>query len=139
MCGAVKKGDGPAQGPGKAGGGVDGAPHYQTKSRLFCLSAGAVTADPHEPTDFMPGDFEAVVALAPSGVQQRSDYVASWLQCKLTRQGPDADGDGLIWCNDCNDDDPSVHSGAPEICGNQIDDNCNGVVDEGCPATTTGP
>jgi hypothetical protein len=45
----------------------------------------------------------------------------------------------VIWCNDCNADDPSVHSGAPEICGNQIDDNCNGVVDEGCPATTTGP
>ncbi|HLK92184.1 MAG TPA: CotH kinase family protein, partial [Polyangia bacterium] len=101
--------------------------------------AGAVTADPHKPTDFMPGDFEAAIALARGGVRQRADYVASWLQCKSTQQGPDNDGDGVIWCNDCNDGDPSAYPGAPEICGNQIDDNCNGVVDEGCPAATTGP
>jgi hypothetical protein len=31
---------------------------------------------------------------------------------------------------DCNDLDPAVHPGATERC-NQVDDNCNGVVDEG--------
>ncbi|HEY4393445.1 MAG TPA: CotH kinase family protein, partial [Polyangia bacterium] len=102
--------------------------------------ASAVAADPHKPTDFMPGDFETAVALARSGVQQRADYVTSWLQCKSTGTGADSDGDGYIWCDDCRDDDASISPGAPEICGNQIDDNCNGVVDEGCPTTaTTGP
>jgi hypothetical protein len=101
--------------------------------------AGAVTADPHKPTDFMPGDFETAVALARSGVQQRADYVSSWLRCKSTGTGPDSDGDGYIWCNDCRDDNASISPGAPEICGNQIDDNCNGLVDEGCPAPATGP
>ncbi len=101
--------------------------------------AGAVAADPHKATTFMPGDFEAAVALARQGVKERADFVGSWLQCKATGVGDDKDGDGYIWCNDCRDDDASIHPGAQEICGNQTDDNCNGVVDEGCPTATTTP
>ena len=33
---------------------------------------------------------------------------------------------------DCNDQDPSVHPNATEVCGNNFDDNCNGQTDEGC-------
>lgn len=34
---------------------------------------------------------------------------------------------------DCNDSNPNVHPNAPEICGNGLDDNCNGLINEpGC-------
>ncbi len=69
---------------------------------------------------------------------------------------PDADKDGYgtgagvsacgplgnntaIVGGDCDDTKASVHPGATEVCGNGIDDNCNGQVDEGCVAPTCTP
>lgn len=42
----------------------------------------------------------------------------------------DADGDGFPVSDDCNDEDPYVFPGAPEIC-NLRDDDCDDVVDQG--------
>jgi hypothetical protein len=44
--------------------------------------------------------------------------------------GYDEDGDGFsAELGDCNDYEPGVHPGAPETC-NQVDDDCDGTVDE---------
>lgn len=54
------------------------------------------------------------------------------------REQRDADGDGVVDGNcqpggDCNDLDPRISSNAPELCGNQRDDDCDGQIDEaGC-------
>jgi RHS repeat-associated protein len=51
----------------------------------------------------------------------------------------DLDGDGhyplgssVQPADDCNDTDPSIFGGAEEICGDNIDNDCDGVVDENC-------
>jgi len=94
--------------------------------------AAAVAADPHRPIDVSPQDFMDAVTLARGGIAERADYVSNWLACWDSGTGADADGDSVIWCHDCRDDLASVHPGAAEVCGNLIDDDCNGGIDDGC-------
>jgi hypothetical protein len=62
------------------------------------------------------------------------------------RCAPDCDQDGDGYCpgmsgaqpgGDCNDADPRANPGAREICGNGVDDDCNGRVDDGCAPCAT--
>ena len=51
----------------------------------------------------------------------------------------DEDQDGHSGCGeDCDDGDPAVFPGAPELC-NLKDDNCNGILDEGGDCPTCAP
>lgn len=43
----------------------------------------------------------------------------------------DPDEDGFVAPEDCDDGDPDVHPGAPELC-NGHDDDCDFIIDEGC-------
>jgi hypothetical protein len=53
--------------------------------------------------------------------------------------GIDADGDGYgEGCAagpDCNDFEKAIHPGAPEVCGNAFDDDCNAATSDDCPVT----
>ncbi len=53
--------------------------------------------------------------------------------CVYVLRDADQDGDPDARCDphhDCNDLDPDVSSLHAEVCGNGIDDNCNGLIDE---------
>ena len=91
--------------------------------------AADVASDPHAWAT--PDNFNMSVAQARQIVQSRADYLRTFVACEQG-SGDDVDGDGFRWCDDCRDDDASIHLGASEICGNGVDDNCNGAVDEGC-------
>jgi hypothetical protein len=45
-------------------------------------------------------------------------------------QGPDDDGDGWGVCCDCDDGNDRIHPIKPEVVGDGVDDNCNGLTDE---------
>jgi len=51
----------------------------------------------------------------------------------------DKDNDGQTAKIDCNDNNPNIYLGAVEKCNNNVDDDCDGIIDEGCaPKQTTG-
>ena len=50
----------------------------------------------------------------------------------------DCDGDGSLATVDCNDQDPLVFPGAPELCDG-VDNSCNGQIDEVLTSCYTGP
>src|SRR5690349_9468420 len=45
----------------------------------------------------------------------------------------DCDGDGYRKMDgDCDDRDPKVNPGEAEVCGDHLDNDCNGLFDDGC-------
>lgn len=52
--------------------------------------------------------------------------------CESGEPCADRDGDGACDEADCDPDNDQVAPSAREVCGNGIDDNCSGEIDEGC-------
>ena len=77
------------------------------------------------------GFFTALLHIAPSTCDAWTAPVDN--DCDgLDSADEDGDGfDGLAFGgDDCDDEDPAVHPGALEVCGNQRDDDCSGLADD---------
>jgi hypothetical protein len=94
--------------------------------------ADAAESDPHRPfsMDMHGGAMDATRRY----IVQRPEHVDAWLACR-SGGGPDRDGDGFIWCRECDDNDAAVKPGAAETC-NLRDDDCDGAVDDMGPDVT---
>jgi hypothetical protein len=90
--------------------------------------AASVADDQQKP--FSTADHQLAVGRMSGSFWLRSKYLSSWLDCIKTGSGEDADHDGFIWCRDCNDGDAAQNPAAAEICGNDVDENCNGRKDD---------
>jgi hypothetical protein len=78
----------------------------------------------------VPGPPTSCSDLTPCTIDRCDEATRS-----CVREARDVDSDGDVDGNcqpggDCNDLDPLVASSAPELCGNQRDDDCDGAVDE---------
>jgi hypothetical protein len=108
--------------------GWDVAALQQRVDRWSAQIAPALEADPNRVASFARHQLQQ---------QKLRDYVAArpqavrrWLAC-YQGGGMDADGDGFAWCVDCDDASAAVHPNAAEICDDNVDQNCNGLL-TGC-------
>ena len=124
---------------------------YQLFNNL--ASVGSAFSGTGSPIAFgnqnVAGNFTVVATQSSSSCTATMNGSATVVRNLVSTWYIDADADGygnpaiyVLECNqpsgyisdntDCNDASPSINPGALEICGNGIDDNCDGNIDEGC-------
>lgn len=79
-----------------------------------------------QPSDY--GDFSSSLLLILPGGLEKAPLKGH------TEEDADGDGSSALATGgqDCDDQDPTVFQGAPEVCGDGIDQNCNGLDSDDC-------
>ncbi|HMV65717.1 MAG TPA: MopE-related protein, partial [Myxococcota bacterium] len=73
---------------------------------------------------------DSLAAVRPFVLETSCGSPVDW-NCDGSIGAVDSDGDGFTACGgDCDDRQVSVHVGAPELCGDELDNDCNGPVDD---------
>ncbi len=117
------------------GGGWIGLGDHHTEGIYRWVDGSAPTWEawaPNEPNDWGPG--EDCVEVVDGGLWNDlvCDWERRWICEDLCEEDQDEDNDGALRCGeDCDDDDPDLHPGAAEVCGDGIDQDCSGIADDG--------
>jgi hypothetical protein len=98
---------------------------------VYAAQRPALEADPRKEYPIDHGD--AALAGTVDFMRWRRDAVGAAVACLIDRVDPD--GDGFFCDQDCGPDDPTTYPGAPDLCGDGLDQDCNGRPDDGfdCP------
>ncbi|MDP2314690.1 MAG: MopE-related protein [Pseudomonadota bacterium] len=96
-----------------------------TETTLACQAEAGFSADPTDCDDTDP-------AVHPGADEVDCADPVDY-NCDGSVGYADLDGDGSAACNDCDDGAPTAYPGASEVC-DEIDNNCDGAIDEGMTA-----
>jgi len=133
--------------------GTTGTTTYAWNFGSDATPATANTAGPHTVSYSSAGTKTVTLTLNGTVVETKNAYITVTAPQNFY---PDNDGDGfgdataaaVSTCTaptnhvtnnrDCDDTNSAVRPGA-EVCGDGIDNNCNGLIDEGCGGSSTSP
>ena len=124
----------------------DGDGYGSPQSVALCVGdelPPGYTTDSSDCDDSNPYAHPGAMELCGNSVDE--DCNGSDLACAPKCTDNDGDGYGspasdkcTYAAEDCDDNNKYVHPGATEVCGNDIDDNCDGTIDEGCDCGGSG-
>jgi hypothetical protein len=109
--------------------------YYGYGSEDYPVSVDVGNQTTYTLSDLEEGETYFIAATAYDIYGNESDFSNEVVFDALWDGISDADDDGFEVPDDCDDTNPDVNPDQEEVCGNGIDDNCNGESEENCEGT----